>query len=61
MRFSDKDDALQWASCVSLSVQETANLEHATVNKIIAESVKGQVVSALTNFTDVGMNLAVLC
>ena len=59
-RFSNRGDALQWAACVSLSAQETDNLKDATVNKIVAESVKRQVVSALTNFTDIDMNFRIL-
>ena len=55
-RFSDKDDALQWGACVSLSTPETAKLENATATEIITESVKQQVVSALKNYTDIGMN-----
>ena len=60
-RFSHKDDALQWAACVSLYVHETGRLEDASVHKIVAQSVKRQVVSALTNFTDIGMNCHILC
>ena len=59
-RFSHKDDALQWAACVSLSVHETGRLQDASVHKIVAQSVKRQVVSALTNFTDIGMNCHIL-
>ena len=55
-RFSDKDDALQWGVCVSLSTTETATLENATATEIITQSVKQQVVSALKNYTDIGMN-----
>lgn len=60
-RFSHKDDALQWAACVSLSVHETGRLQDASVHKIVAQSVKRQVVSTLTNFTDIGMNCHILC
>lgn len=53
--FSDKDDALQWGACVSLSTPETAKLENATATEIITESVNQQVVSALKNYTDIGI------
>ncbi|CAH3044714.1 unnamed protein product [Porites lobata] len=52
-RFSHKDNALQWAACVSLSVHETGRLHDASVHKIVAEIVKRQFISALTNFTDI--------
>ncbi|CAH3187797.1 unnamed protein product [Porites lobata] len=54
-RLSHKDNALQWAACVSLSVHETGRLQDASVHKIVAEIVKRQVISALTNFTDIGI------
>ena len=60
-RFSHKDDALQWAACVNLSVHASGRLQDASVHKIVAESVKRQVVSALTNFTDISMNYHILC
>ena len=55
-RFPDKDDALQWGACVSLSATGIAKLENATATEIITESVKEQIVSALKNYTDIGMN-----
>ena len=55
-RFSDKDEALQRGACVSFSTTGTAKLENATETEIITESVKQQVVSALKNYTDIGVN-----
>ena len=54
-RLNDRGDALQWAATVSLSAQEVGDLNDQSIGVIVSKSVKKQVISALKNYTDIGL------
>jgi len=52
---NDRVDALQWAATVSLSPLEVEDLKDQSIGVIVSKSVKKQVISALKNYTDIGL------